>query len=142
MSRRDRLKAKYRKLEKEGKMRRIPLPRHTHLIPLERFSEAERSEMETEEKRTEVFDYGDVIEAIVLKAPQQLSLEAIQRCDVINEALETARANGNVLVLEEREYEYLKNKIEAFTWVRWTRFTSGFVKAIQAAEQFTPGKEE
>lgn len=121
-------------------MRKIALPVYTHVIPAEKFKGTPKDQIPSEEDRTETWDYADAIEAIILRSdqPEPLSYRELKHCNAINAALESAQANGDgikVMLIEEADYEFLKNRVEAFPFRRWSRFLVPFMDDIRNAPQ-------
>lgn len=142
MSRTGRIKTKLRELKKEGIVRSVKLEKKSHVLPVEKFTPDENGKYPEEKDRTETFNYEEAISGILLRSEQPggLTYSDLKHCDKINEAIEAA-VDGEML-LEEADYEYLKNKVTNFRFRAWSRFVVQFVDDITNAPQVQIEKKE
>jgi hypothetical protein len=134
MSMLNRRKAKLRALSQEGIMRKVPLLDKLHVTPESEY--LGRGEVvPTEEGRTEKFSYKEIIRVAILKAPQQggISFTDLRHYDAISVAIDGAE--NEHMLLEEKDWEFLSNRLLAFRWAQYSRFLLDFVEDVQKAEQ-------
>ena len=134
MSKINRHKAKIKQQREEGRMRNIPLHVKQYIAPESEFT-AQSQEIPSEEKRTEKFSYREILRAAILRSPQQggISYAELKHYDAISVALDSF--DGEYMLLEEVDWEFLKNRLEQFKWAQYSRFLLPFVNDIRNAEQ-------